>query len=194
MSARAAATACPTRKRRWSTCRLFRRQLGDRCIRRRRLDQHQGRHTGGNVNIGLIQGEEKLRREWVVGGRVGWLFSPRLLSYVSGGYTRASFSDVNYVNAIFPAFGAPTGLQLPSRSHSGWFFGGGVEYALGWLPGLFWKNEYRFADYSTRTDAVLCNTAALCGPVGPTAFAERNHPFVQTVRSELVWRFSSGLF
>jgi outer membrane immunogenic protein len=154
----------------------------------------KGRHTGGNINIGLIQGEERLRREWAVGGRVGWLFRPALLAYVSGGYTRASFGDVNYVSAIFPAFGTPTGLQLPSRSHSGWFLGGGIEYALGWLPGLFWKNEYRFADYGARTDAVLCNTAALCGAVGPTAFAERNHPFVQTIRSELVWRFNSGLF
>jgi outer membrane immunogenic protein len=152
----------------------------------------KGRHTGGNVNIGLQDGDERLRREWAVGGRLGWLVRPQLLAYVSGGYTQASFGTVNYVNAIFPVIGTPTGLQLPSRTHHGWFLGAGTEYALSWLPGVFWKNEYRFADYGTRTDAVICTAAALCGVVGPTAFAERNHPFVQTVRTELVWRFNWG--
>jgi outer membrane immunogenic protein len=151
----------------------------------------KGRHTGGNQNIGLQQGEEKLRWGWAVGGRLGWLVGPPLLTYVSGGYTEATFSEVNYALAIFPTIGTATGLQLPERTYQGWFVGGGVEYALGWLPGLFWKTEYRFADYRARTDTVLCTTAA-CGAVGSTAFAERVHPYVQTVRSELVWRFNWG--
>lgn len=81
---------------------------------------------------------------------------------------------------------------MPGRTHQGWFIGGGAEYAIGWLPGLFWKNEYRWAQYDSRQDVVNCTTAALCGVVGPTAFAERNRPSVQTVRSELVWRFNWG--
>jgi outer membrane immunogenic protein len=152
----------------------------------------KGRHTGGNVNIGLQQGEDRLRWEWAAGGRVGLLVSPQLLTYVSGGYTEASFRNVTYAVAIFPAIGAPTGLELPSRRHRGWFLGGGTEYALGWLPGLFWKSEYRFASYNGRTDTVVCTSAALCGVAGPTAFAEQNRPYVQTVRSELVWRFNAG--
>jgi outer membrane immunogenic protein len=151
----------------------------------------KGRHTGGNQNIGLQQGEEKLRWEWAVGGRLGWLVNPQLLTYVSAGYTEASFGDVNYTIAVFPVIGQTTGLQLPGRTYQGWFVGSGVEYAIGWLPGLFWKNEYRFADYRSRTDTVLCTSAA-CGVVGPTAFGERIHPYVQTVRTELVWRFNWG--
>lgn len=150
-----------------------------------------GRHTGGNVNIGLQYGVEKLRSSWAVGGRAGVLVTPQLLTYVSGGYTEATFESFNYVNAIFPVIGVPNGLQLPGRTHGGWFIGGGTEYALGWLPGLFWKNEYRWAEYNGRTDTVLC-TSALCGVVGPTAFAERNRPSVQTVRTSLVWRFNWG--
>ena len=153
----------------------------------------KGRHTGGNTNIGLQQGEEKLRWEWAVGGRLGLLVHPQLLTYVSIGYSEASFGDVNYDLAIFPAFGRPTGLQLPSRTYRGWFLGGGTEYSIGWLPGLFWKNEYRFADYGARTDAVVCTSAALCGALGPTAFAERTRPYVQTFRTELVWRFNSAV-
>jgi len=149
-----------------------------------------GRHTGGDVNIGLQQGNEKLRSSWAVGGRAGLLVTPQLLTYVSGGYTEASFEAVSYVSALFPSFGTPTGLQLPGRTHQGWFIGGGTEYALGWLPGLFWKTEYRWAEYNSRTDTVNCITASLCGIVGPTAFAERNRPSLQTVRTELVWRFN----
>ncbi len=151
----------------------------------------KGRHTGGNVNIGLQQGDERLRWSWAIGGRVGWLVRPQLLSFVSAGYTQATFGEVNYRFAIVPVIGAPTGLQLPSRTHQGWFVGGGLEYALGWLPGLFWKTEYRFASYNTRTDRVMCIGAG-CGAIGPTAFAERNRPYVQTARSELVWRFNWG--
>jgi outer membrane immunogenic protein len=152
----------------------------------------KGRHTGADVNIGLQQGEENLHQQWAVGARLGWLVGPQLLTYVSAGYTEASFGDVNYRFALFPIFGTPTGLQLPARTHQGWFLGGGAEYAVGWLPGLFWKNEYRFADFGTRSDTVLCNSAALCGVLGATALAERNHPYVQTVRTELVWRFNAG--
>jgi hypothetical protein len=152
----------------------------------------RGRHTGGNTNIGLQQGEDKLRSAWSVGGRIGWLVNPQLLTYVSGGYTEARFGEVNYNLNIFPNIGLATGLQLPGRTYKGWFIGSGVEYAIGWLPGLFWKNEYRFADYRSRDDIVICTSAALCGVAGPTAFSERIHPYVQTVRSELVWRFNWG--
>jgi outer membrane immunogenic protein len=152
----------------------------------------KGRHTGQDVNIGLVEGQERLRREWTFGGRLGWVVNPQLLTFVSAGRSEASFDAVNYVTALFPNNGTSTGLSLPSRKYQGWFLGGGVEYAIGWLPGLFWKTEYRFADYRSRTDTVVCNTASLCGVVGPTAFAEENRPYVQTVRSELVWRFNFG--
>jgi len=153
----------------------------------------KGRHTGGNVNIGLQAGDEKIRSAWSVGGRIGWLINPMLLTFISAGYTEARFGDVNYNATVFPFIGRPTGLQLPGRTYQGWFLGSGVEYGIDWLlPGLFWKTEYRFADYRGRDDVVLCTSAALCGVVGATAFAERTHPYVQTVRSELVYRFNWG--
>ena len=58
----------------------------------------------------------------------------------------------------------------------------GVDSEPGPPPG-------RRQHYGTRLDAVICTSAALCGSVGPTAFAEQTHPYVQTVRTELVWRF-----
>lgn len=152
----------------------------------------KGRHTGQNINIGLVEGQERLQWSWAIGGRAGYLVNPHLLTFVSAGYTQATFGAVDYNNALFPNFGQPTGLQLPGRKYGGWFIGAGAEYAIGWLPGLFWKNEYRFADYGTRTDTVVCTSAALCGVVGPTIWAERNHAYTHTVRSELVLRFDFG--
>jgi outer membrane immunogenic protein len=62
--------------------------------------------------------------------------------------------------------------------------GSGVETRLsGFLgifgPGWFWHNEYRFADYH--------NTALSSGPLLTTVSI---HPFVQTVRSELTYKFN----
>jgi outer membrane immunogenic protein len=154
----------------------------------------------------MFSGEQRLRSSWAVGGRIGWLVTPTLLTYFTGGYTQASFSEVDYTNnftaaafaavnggiAIAIASSGPPGLQLAAQRYDGFFVGGGAEYAIGWWPGLFWKTEYRFSDYRTQTVSINCVNAVLCGTAGPTGLAERIHPYVQTVRSELVWRFNWG--
>jgi outer membrane immunogenic protein len=53
------------------------------------------------------------------------------------------------------------------------------------LPGLFWKTEYRFADYGSENVAHLLSGA-------PTGDSFDQHKYVHTVRSELVWRFNFG--
>jgi hypothetical protein len=57
------------------------------------------------------------------------------------------------------------------------------------LPGLFWKNEYRYADYRSATTSINCVNAAACGVLRPIGISEHIRPTVQTVRTELVWRF-----
>lgn len=79
--------------------------------------------------------------------------------------------------------------SAPAQTFSGWFIGSGVEYALGFWPGLFWKTEYRFADYRSRDNAAVCVTGS-CGDPGAINAVTRINPSVQTVRSELVWRFN----
>jgi len=37
--------------------------------------------------------------------------------------------------------------RINRHTYSGWFLGSGFEYNLGWIPGLFWRTEYRFASY-----------------------------------------------
>jgi len=54
------------------------------------------------------------------------------------------------------------------------------------VPGLFWKTEYRFYDYSADLVPLVFSSASVA-PV----FLD-NRKFVQTIRSELVWRFNFG--
>jgi outer membrane immunogenic protein len=138
----------------------------------------------GDMAIPAFQevGQEKLKNSWAAGGRIGWLPFQQLLVFVSGGYTQARFGEValSDVNT-----GAPLGLSVAKNAYEGWFVGSGYEYGIGWLPGLFWKTEYRFAQYGTEQVPVL--QAGV--PVGEFVESRKR---IHTVRSELVWRFNLG--
>ena len=127
-------------------------------------------------------GREKMSSAWSVGGRVGWLVTPSFLTYFSGGYTQATFDRTNYT------FGGNT---LPSfftdkNTYSGYFLGAGDEYALGFLPGLFWKTEYRFSTFDTKANNVLNFSD------GSLNSLMDSKKYVQTVRSELTYHFNWG--
>jgi outer membrane immunogenic protein len=126
---------------------------------------------------------------WAVGGRVGYVALPGLLTYVNGGWTEANFTQVNYLDA---ALGTATGLVRPSERASGFFVGGGTEYAITQIPGLFWKSEYRFSDYGNRTTSQLCVVTGPCGAAGTIHSIDRSHAYEQTATTELVYRFNWG--
>jgi outer membrane immunogenic protein len=148
----------------------------------------------GRLDDGLLvggAGDEKLSSQWAVGGRVGYLVLPNLLTYFSAGYTEARFDGVgfNCTNSICLAgIGSPTGLALNNRTYKGWFIGAGDEYALSFLPGLFWKTEYRVSELDGRNDRFVDITCSSCF-VPLTVDSKK---WVQTVRSELVYRFNWG--
>jgi outer membrane immunogenic protein len=120
---------------------------------------------------------------WAIGGRIGWLPFQQLQVYVSGGYTQARFGQVDF---RFGSTGNPTDRSLVKHTYDGWFLGSGYEYGLGFLPGLFWKTEYRFAHYGNEN----LQLSFLGVPV-PGNFIE-SEKYVHTVRSEIVWRFNFG--
>jgi outer membrane immunogenic protein len=131
---------------------------------------------------GTAFGSEKLKSAWAVGGRIGYVLTPAVLTYVSGGFTEARF---NRVDLFLP--GVPPvaeNLSVPRHTFTGWFLGSGFEYNLGWLPGLFWRTEYRFAQYDKDSIDLVTRTG------GATALSVDSEKFVQTIRSELVWRFN----
>jgi outer membrane immunogenic protein len=147
----------------------------------------------GTVSDLIFAGDEKETDAWAVGGRVGYLVTPALLTYFDGGYTQARFSGIS-LNFNEPPI-APTGLSIAANTYSGWFIGGGTEYALsGILPinGLFWRTEYRYAQYQAASLSINCASAALCGAAGPTGAFLNSQKDVQTITSGVVWRFNFG--
>jgi outer membrane immunogenic protein len=145
----------------------------------------------GNMDVPLLgaYGYEKLTSQWSAGGRIGVLVTPNLLTYFSAGYTEAHFGNVNLLNnlAALGPIGTPLPFFIGSRNYTGFFIGAGDEYALNFLPGLFWKTEYRFSDLDNKTNAIRVIATGL-----PGTFADDSHKFVHTVRSELVYRFNWG--
>ena len=136
-------------------------------------------------------GEESLRSSWAVGGRIGYLVVPQLLTYFSGGYTQARFNQVDMTAPGVAVIGAAVvplpGVSFGAQTYTGWFLGSGVEYAVDFLPGLFWKTEYRYSSYGARDLPLFFTATGLS-----TGDAIHSQKYVQTIRSELVWRFNFG--
>jgi outer membrane immunogenic protein len=141
----------------------------------------------GNMSPALsnntVLGEERLKNSWAAGGRLGYLVFPQLLTYISGGYTQARFDGVTFQGLAAPV------TAMDAQTYKGWFLGSGVEYAIDFLPGLYWKTEYRFAQYQSERPA-------LTGPIVGAALGlvgyEESKKYVQTIRTELVYRFNFG--
>lgn len=140
----------------------------------------------GNFDPGdfASAGNYKETGAWYAGGRIGYLVTPSLLTYTSGGWTETRFGQGNFG----PLVPGGSSVSIPAHTYHGWFLGGGTEYALNfdWLPihGLFWRNEYRFAEYQTANLPITFATGV------PTGNGENIRPFVQTITSSLVWRFN----
>jgi outer membrane immunogenic protein len=125
---------------------------------------------------------ETQKWSWSAGGRIGYLITPTVLAYFSGGYTQARFDQVNVINA---ATNLSAGMHIGATTYSGWYLGSGYEYAISFLPGLFWKTEYRFAQYRAKSNPIIDTPSGL--QIG--LFAVDSEKYVQTIRSQLVWRF-----
>ena len=133
-----------------------------------------------------ITGNTTENAAWAFGGRIGYLVTPSLMTFVDGGYTRTHFTQSNELQTFN---GAPITFAYPSYNVSGWFIGGGTEYQVPWagFNGLFWRSEYRFATYSAVN---LVEFSTLTGI--PTGNTEHSQTYVQTATSSLVWKFNWG--
>jgi outer membrane immunogenic protein len=133
-----------------------------------------------------VNGEEKEKSAWAVGGRIGYLVTPNVFTYWNGGYTQSKFDQINFSDNFG---GGSTPFSIDSNTYHGWFIGGGTEIALSGLfglplpAGLFWRSEYRYSSFNSATLPVLFNGA-------PTPFSENMKPFVQTITTSLVWKFN----
>lgn len=138
---------------------------------------------------------------WAVGGRIGYLVTPTLLTYIDAGYTQVRLGQINLLTDTGPQ-GAPAACgagpcSIPAQTDDGWFIGGGTEYAI-WdiipIPGLFWRTDYRYARYSSVDLPILTSTGApitgTCTGITAVACGEHVQKDVQTITTGLVWRFN----
>jgi len=125
---------------------------------------------------------------WAAGARIGYLVTPSLLTFIDGGFTQAHFDSVNLTNMI----GTNLNVQLDAQTFNGFFIGSGAEYAIDFLPGLFWKSEARAAYYQRKDVIPTCTgPSGICRVAGDTfGVTESRQPTVYSVRSELVYRFN----
>jgi outer membrane immunogenic protein len=146
-------------------------------------------HLNPTAAVGLV-GDEKMSSAWAAGGRIGWLAFPSLLTYFTGGYTQATFDRTNLGVAFGAPFVLPPGIPasalIDKKTYKGWFIGAGDEYAISFLPGLFWKTEYRFSEFDVETNPIRFTTGA------PSGVSDDSKKWVHTIRSELVYRFNWG--
>jgi outer membrane immunogenic protein len=147
-----------------------------------------------NLPTSTLYGTEKLTDKWSVGGRIGVLITPQLLTYISGGYTEAKYAGVNFDSFANTVIVPQNGQYWNSQWYKGWFLGSGYEYALGFLPGLYWKTEYRFSEYDVGTNrnyfAPNFIVPALANTLTGASYDSKKYD--HTVRSSLVWRFNWG--
>jgi outer membrane immunogenic protein len=127
-----------------------------------------------------LVGSESEKWAWGAGGRIGWLVTPTVLTYFSGGYTQAHFDGVSFGDL----FVGPAVASMGANTYNGWFLGSGFDYAISILPsGFFLRSEYRYSTYNA-VDLPILDVA------GVSIGAVNSKKFVQTVRSELTYRFN----
>jgi len=142
--------------------------------------------TGIGAATPGIVGTTKMETAWAVGGRLGYLVAPNVLSYVNGGYTGTYWSGSTLLNS---GNGNASGLHTDRFNTQGWFVGGGVENNLNIFgisaPGWFMKTEYRasYLDSKALTERLDAGNANFGRDI-------TFRPFVQTVSTSLVYRFN----
>jgi outer membrane immunogenic protein len=139
-------------------------------------------HLGGLAagGVGGFEGTEKESSAIAAGGRIGYLVTPQILTYINGGWSSTRFDGVNLVDVIH---GTPSGFTLPAHTYNGGFVGGGTEIAVQSLPGLYWRSEYRLASYGS------ADLQASFNGVAQTGQFEHMSKNVQTITTSLVWKF-----
>jgi outer membrane immunogenic protein len=129
---------------------------------------------------GAFLGTEKESSAVAAGGRIGCLVTPQILAYINGGWSSTRFDDVSFPTS---PTGVPVGTTLPGHTFSGGFIGGGTEVAVAAFPGLYWRNEYRYAAYGS---------ADLPFSGGPgVGLVNHESKSVQTITTSLVWKFNA---
>lgn len=163
--------------------------------------QQNGNQTITDIDLGPFDTEVRLDGVWSVGGRLGFLATPSLLLYGTGGYSEArvdakahfEFDDINIRNN-FASFDQAE-LSVSTKDLQGYFVGGGGEYLM--TDRLALRLEYRYARYNGESaSASLENSSSLASPpAGELTQAGLSANIddieIHSVRGALVWKLGN---
>jgi len=140
-------------------------------------------------------------------GRAGWLATPNLLVFGTGGFAYGSVADsANFTStggftfsgggfAFSCVAGAPCFAGSSSTTKTGWTAGGGLEWRGLWLdPHMSFKIEYQFVDLGTETvrlQGTPCppTVCTIGGPFIASSFNAAFHNQFNVVRVGLNYQF-----
>lgn len=142
-----------------------------------------------SLDIGALGGlsasaDVKVEDQWSLGARLGYLFDPQTLIFVSGGYTRVDVSDLEF---SFSGLGGNlSGTLADIGEFKGFFLGAGAEIQLG--HGLSLRGEYRYTDLEAENITLLPD---LLPAINDFVDTELN-PTLHTARLSLAYKFGLG--
>ena len=113
-----------------------------------------------------------ITRAWAVGGRLGYLVTPRVMVFGTAGYTQAHFRNDGW----WDIDGLEAGRN--SQNFSGYFFGGGVEVLL--RSNFYLRGELRYSDFGKE----ITNSGAF----GGGTYIDREDPEIFTARLGIVYK------
>jgi outer membrane immunogenic protein len=119
-----------------------------------------------NANLFLTEGpigytvNQNVGPEWfgTVRGRLGYLFNPQTLGYVTGGLAYGQTRPLNQVVTGPGAVGIFAFNNGPNSAHTGWVVGAGLEYMI--APKWSIKGEYQYIDLGNEiggTNTIIFN-------------------------------------
>lgn len=135
-----------------------------------------------NSKSGWIKDSFEINHTWNVGGKLGFLATPKFVLYGVGGYTQASINK----SVTFGYWPTLNDFDSPK----GWFAGGGAEIKL--RAGVSLKGEYRYADYDSLSDGKSYEWGPYgnnyCRVSGGKSWTAEEDLTIQSVRALLVFR------
>ena len=129
-----------------------------------------------------------------VRGRLGWLFTPTLLVYGTGGLAYGGVSTTTSLFGLPIAspipFTAWAGSSTYSDTRVGWTAGGGLEWMF--MPSWSAKVEYLYYDLGTVSHSFLAVSNALGGPAFGTVLQSSTRFNGHIVRAGVNYHFNWG--
>lgn len=130
-----------------------------------------------------VDGDLELKNVWSVGGRLGFLVTPRVLLYGVGGYTEAGLDGT--ASASFKWDGNPThtvSMNLPDEL-KGYFVGGGAELKIHKNVSL--KLEYRYSNFGTESTSAHSEANGYPSGCGSANYWSDRYCYQHRVNTEL---------